>query len=294
MKLQVLKPKKNAALKKQISNLTEALKTHISSQRQPVEEQHKPVAAVTRDASTFPENSHIITALRDMSTSTSDLEVEPIKQGVAVPGLIVMPTATDKSTSNLTAASNLASATSTSSSAGKPSSPATAVEPFPASVLSCPKVCVTLDDIHSCTQFSKLGSRELCFYSKAPFKFGRLRHNANLYPNPLPAFLTNIVSTLRTVDKDFSLEHYSCMIEKYRDGSSTFLHHTDPDAFLESTSNIYNVLIGAEREVEFMNLTGAINPLRIKISDGSIYSIPASSQGSWSRCLISNPSIKNR
>ena len=82
------------------------------------------------------------------------------------------------------------------------------------------------------------------------------------------------------------------MIEKYRDGSSTFPHHTDPDAFLESTSNIYNVLIGAEREVEFVNLTGPINPLRIKISDGSIYSIPASSQGSWSRCLIANPSIK--
>ena len=81
-------------------------------------------------------------------------------------------------------------------------------------------------------------------------------------------------------------------ISKYRDGSSTFPHHTDPDAFLESTSNIYNVLIDAEREVEFMNLTGPINPLRIKISDGSIYSIPASSQGSWSRCLISNPSIK--
>ena len=196
-----------------ILNLTETIKTHISSQRQPAEEQYKPVATVTRDASTSPETSHISAALRYMSTSTSDLEIELTKYGVAIPGLIAMPTTTDKPTSSPAAASNPARATS--SSAGKPSSPATAVEPLSASVLSCPKVCVMLDDIHSCTQFSKLRSRELCFYSKTPFKFGRSRHSANPYPNPVPAFLTNVANALKTVDKDFSLEHYSCMIEKY-------------------------------------------------------------------------------
>ena len=63
------KAEEECSIKEAISNLTEALKTHISSQRQPVKEQHKPVAAVKRDASTSPENSHIITSSIQISSS---------------------------------------------------------------------------------------------------------------------------------------------------------------------------------------------------------------------------------
>ena len=118
-----------------------------------------------------------------------------------------------------------------------------------------------------------------------------MRHNVNPYPTAIPPFLSTIVNSIKSTDNNFSLDNYSCMIEKYQNGYSTFPHHTDPDEFIDSTSNIYNVSIGATRRLEFLNQSGPINPVVFELSDGDVYSIPASSQGIWSRSMLADSSI---
>ena len=43
--------------------------------------------------------------------------------------------------------------------------------------------------------------------------------------------------------------------------------------------------------VEFLNQSGPINPVVFELSDGDVYSIPASSQGIWSRSMLADSSI---
>ena len=154
-------------------------------------------------------------------------------------------------------------------------------------------VHISLDSILSKTNFAKIGNREICYFGDVPFGYGKNRLDANPYPSKIPDFLHKIRDSIRALDKDFSFQSYSCMIERYGNGLSTFPHHTDPENCIDSTSKIYNVSVGATREIEFLNLTGPISPIRVTVSNGDIYSMQAASQGLWSRSMVPDASIKD-
>ena len=152
---------------------------------------------------------------------------------------------------------------------------------------------ISLDSILSTTNFAKIGNREICYFGDVPFGYGKNRLDANPYPSKVPDFLHKVRDSIRALDKDFSFQSYSCMIERYGNGLSTFPHHTDPENCIDSTSTIYNVLVGATREIEFLNLTGPISPIRVTVSNGDIYSMQDASQGLWSRSMVPDASIKD-
>ena len=152
---------------------------------------------------------------------------------------------------------------------------------------------ISLDSILSTTNFTKIGNREICYFGDLPFGYGKNRLDANPYPSKIPDFLHKVRDSIRALDKDFSFQSYSCMIERYGNGLSTFPHHTDPENCIDSTSKIYNVSVGAARDLEFLNLTGPLSPIRVTVSNGDIYSMQAASQGLWSRSMVPDASIKD-
>ena len=97
-------------------------------------------------------------------------------------------------------------------------------------------VDVLLDDISLTTNFAKVGNREICYCGDVPFGFGRNKLKTNPYPSEIPDFLIKIKECICSQDINFSFQSYSCMIERYIDGSSSFPHHTDPENSIESNS----------------------------------------------------------
>ena len=147
------------------------------------------------------------------------------------------------------------------------------------------KVDTSVDDVIKQINFAKIGNREIYYFGKQRYSYGKTVHPPNAYPDVLPDFIAEAANKIATLDKNFALNEYSCMVTKYKNGLSTTPHHIESENIAEN-STIYTVTIGSNRKVELINHVGPINPLSVEICGGNIYRSKPESIATWSKNII--------
>ena len=152
------------------------------------------------------------------------------------------------------------------------------------------KVDTSVDDVIKQINFAKIGNREIYYFGKQRYSYGKTVHPPNPYPDVLPDFIAEAANKIATLDKNFALNEYSCTVTKYKNGLSTTPHHTTPHHIesenIAENSTIYTVTIGSNRNVELINQVGPINPLSVEICGGNIYRSKPESLATWSKSII--------
>ena len=127
------------------------------------------------------------------------------------------------------------------------------------------------------------GNRDTLYFGNIGYKYGRYRHEPCPYPNS-PIFDT-IFDRLKSADPNFTPDNYTCLINRYPDGTSTIpFHHDDEESIVENT-NIFTLSFGATRTIRCQN-TGmrASSPFEercFKLEHGSVFTMTHESQSIW-------------
>ena len=87
------------------------------------------------------------------------------------------------------------------------------------------KVDTSVDDVIKQIDFAKTGNREIYYFGKQRYSYGKTVHPPNPYPDVLPDFIAEAANKIATFDKNFVLNEYSCMVTKYKNRLSTTPHH---------------------------------------------------------------------
>ena len=117
-------------------------------------------------------------------------------------------------------------------------------------------------------------------------------HDTTPFTKPLPKFLTDVISAVTSIDKDFSLDQYSCTVALYNGGNNHIPYHHEMENASGSSSCIHVVSIGGKSKIELVNRVGPITPVIQELRDGSIYTLSSEYQSLWSHtvlCDAANP-----
>ena len=147
------------------------------------------------------------------------------------------------------------------------------------------KVDTSVDDVIKQINFAKIGNREIYYFGKQRYSYGKTVHPPNPYPDVLPDFIAEAANKIATLDKNFILNEYSCMVSKYKNGLSTTPHHIESENIAEN-STIYTVTIGSNRKVKLINQVVSINLLSVEICGGNIYRSKPESLATSSKSII--------
>ena len=155
-------------------------------------------------------------------------------------------------------------------------------------------VATSVEDVVEHINFAKIGNREIYYFGNQHYSYGKTVHPPNPYPDVLPDFITEAANKIATLDENFVLNEYSCMVTKYRNGFASTPHHIESENIAKD-SKIYLVTIGSNRKMELINQVGRINPMSVEIGGGNIYRSQPESLAKWSKSIIrsddTNPTI---
>ena len=111
-------------------------------------------------------------------------------------------------------------------------------------------------------------------------------HDTTPFTKPLPKFLTDVTSAVTSIDKDFSLDQYSCTVALYNGGNNHIPYHHEMENASGSSSYIYVVSIVGKSKIELVNRVGPITPVIQELRDGSIYTLSSEYQSLWSHTVL--------
>ena len=132
--------------------------------------------------------------------------------------------------------------------------------PYPL-ILHEQKVDVNLSDILSGCQFKESRNTEECYFGKVFYKSGNISHPPNNYPQVLPQGLVDIIEVCKTINQNFSIDNYSCVVTRFREVSAGTPYLADVDhSNIEEGSSVFTITLGANRKVECLNKTCPLNP----------------------------------
>ena len=85
-------------------------------------------------------------------------------------------------------------------------------------------------------------------------------------PSPAPEVIQKIIDQIHN-QFPLSSKVNSCLLTKYPDGSSICPAHGDDEPFIGPGSDIFTLLVGAERSMKFVNsINKAVNALEYNVS----------------------------
>ena len=71
------------------------------------------------------------------------------------------------------------------------------------------KVDTSVDDVIKQIDFAKIGNREIYYFGKQRYSYGKTVHPPNPYPDVPPDFIAEAANKIATLDKNFVLNEYS-------------------------------------------------------------------------------------
>ena len=100
------------------------------------------------------------------------------------------------------------------------------------------------------------------YYGDFGYKYGNMEHQ----PSPAPEVIQKIIDQIHN-QFPLSSKVNSCLLTKYPDGSSICPAHGDDEPFIGPCSDIFTLLVGAERSMKFVNsINKAANALEYNVS----------------------------
>ena len=112
------------------------------------------------------------------------------------------------------------------------------------------------------TSFVKVGNREVLYYGDFGYKYGNMEHQ----PSPTPEVIQKIIDQFHN-QFPLSSKVNSCLLTNYPDGSSICPAHGDDEPFIGPSSDIFTLLVGADRSMKFVNsINNAANALDENVS----------------------------
>ena len=99
-------------------------------------------------------------------------------------------------------------------------------------------------------EFKKVGNRDVLYFGDFSYKYSNIEHSACPMPNA-------IHQVIEKIHEQFPSEAKinSCLITKYTDGSSICPPHSDNEPFINPSSDIFTLSMGAERTMKFDSIT---------------------------------------
>ena len=99
-------------------------------------------------------------------------------------------------------------------------------------------------------EFKKVGNRDVLYFGDFSYKYSNIEHSACPMPNA-------IHQVIEKIHEQFPSEAKinSCLITKYTDGSSICPPHSDNEPFINPSSDIFTLSMGAERTMKFDSVT---------------------------------------
>ena len=119
-------------------------------------------------------------------------------------------------------------------------------------------------------------SRETIYYGEYGYFYTGKYHPAKV----IPIELQELLSCIRPQLTNPKAWMNSCLVTKYKDGNANIPLHSDNETFIDPSSEIITVSVGAERTVNFVNHSGDKN-VDLDVSDCSAYVMTRSSQEHW-------------
>ena len=121
-------------------------------------------------------------------------------------------------------------------------------------------------------------SRESLYYGEFQYKYGGVCHEACEIPGPVKKLIDSIKSQLP--QEAHCKELNTCLINRYRDGSSIIPLHRDNEPVIDPESLIVTVSIGGTRNMAFQN-NGETSHEKVTLKDRSSIICSRFSQDFW-------------
>ena len=153
---------------------------------------------------------------------------------------------------------------------------------------------ITMDTVRESFDFTQSlpGNRSSQYFGDIGYSYGPIKHEAAPYPESHP-ILDRIFSEISATDSSFTRENFSCLVQRYENGSSSINMHSDDERVIAPNSNIYTVSFGATRTARFYNVVGALQDRFFELNHGSVNIMTHSSQAIWKHVVIPAPDVTN-
>jgi len=129
--------------------------------------------------------------------------------------------------------------------------------------------------------FTSVGdSREVLYFGEFTYGYSGAKHNAK----ETPAVVQELLDCIRPHLPDQNVWLNSCLITKYKDGTSHIPQHCDNEASIDPASVIVTASLGAERTIKFCSPLGE-SEKSLTPKDSSIYVMTRHSQDFWKHSI---------
>ena len=116
-------------------------------------------------------------------------------------------------------------------------------------------------------------SRDVIYYGEFNYKYGAIQHEANEIPNIIRPIVDKISEMYpKTIIN-------SCLVTRYRNGTSSCPQHSDNEPFIAPWSDIFTLSIGHERSMLFNSVSNTST--EINLPNNSLLAFSRSSQEFW-------------
>ena len=142
--------------------------------------------------------------------------------------------------------------------------------------------------IDECDNFSEIksknSSRDVVYFGEFGYRYGTQSHN----PCPAPIGIQDIIDKLNVMFPKTIIN--SCLITRYKTGNNSCPPHSDNESYIAPCSDIATLSIGNERTMQFTDINGIADPIKIALPDNSLLSFSRASQEHWKHEIISSDS----
>ncbi len=99
--------------------------------------------------------------------------------------------------------------------------------PSPVRFMSLNLNTIDLKDVCRGSTFTNIGKREIAYYGKVDYRYGRIAHSARDFPEneAIDTIISSIAVELD--DVTFNKDNITCLITRYNDGHSSIPYHSD-------------------------------------------------------------------
>ena len=148
-----------------------------------------------------------------------------------------------------------------------------------------------LDDFVSqqAAKFEEINSsRDVMYFGEYKYKY----HGASHDEAPIPPVIGKVIEKLQAMDGGAKIN--SCLINRYNDGNMFCPPHSDDEVFIDPTSKIFTLSIGAERTMTFSNRHKEKSDESLTLPHCSLLTFDRHSQDFWTHAIVRDETISSR
>jgi alkylated DNA repair dioxygenase AlkB len=147
-----------------------------------------------------------------------------------------------------------------------------------------------LDDFvnQQAAKFEEINSsRDVMYFGEYKYKYRGASHDEA----PIPPVIEKVIEKLQAMDSGAKIN--SCLISRYNDGNMFCPPHSDDEVFIDPTSKIFTLSIGAERTMTFSNRHKEKSDESLTLPHCSLLTFDRHSQDFWNHAIVRDETISS-